>query len=353
MARIAPLLWGLVKIRWRTLLGRGSSEITGEVLLLLASALMAERVLKYLPELPAAGVWTGLALAWLGLGWGPEGMPGQFPLGRVDRLVIRLVQVAVNPLSWVVSYLTVRVSPWAVLLLPLALVEWPEGRRGKRLSAGPSRWPGLLRKDVRAAVRLFDTAVTVVVVLMFGMYAVREPVMAPEAAWLVTVVVALGNSTIALNAFGTDNGTGFDRYLLLPLSGAQILGSKTVSLLVLVGGQLGLIALLVGWRLGWAMGLVVGVEGLTLLAILAGFGAWVSVRVPFPLRAYRFSEGGSVWAGLVLFALCLGPGFAAARGEWWVRLLMLGVAGGFAWMMVGAAGRRLLGDRERIRARLP
>ncbi|MCX6606657.1 MAG: hypothetical protein NTV52_24145, partial [Acidobacteria bacterium] len=65
MARLGPLLSAIVKIRWRTLLGRGSAEITGEVLLLLAAALVAERFRKYLPEFPVGWVWAGLALCWL------------------------------------------------------------------------------------------------------------------------------------------------------------------------------------------------------------------------------------------------------------------------------------------------
>lgn len=342
-----------MKIRWRTLLGRGSAEITGEVLLLLAAALVAERFLKYLPEFPVGWVWAGLALCWLGMSWGREGVPGQFPLTRADRSVVRAVELAVNPLSWILVFVTWRVSGWGLGLILLASVEWPTWRRGKRVSAGPSWWPALLRKDLRAAVRLFDTALAGVIVLMFVAYAVRESNMAVEAAWIVPVVVALSNSTIALNAFGTDNGTGFDRYLLLPLTGREILWSKTVSLAVLVGGQLGLVAVATAWRLGWAAGLVVGVEGLSLLLVLAGWGAWVSVWVPFPLKAYRFADGGSVWAGLVAFALCLGPGMAAARGDWWVRWLVIAMAGAVCWAMLGLAGRRLEVGRERIRERLP
>ncbi len=353
MARLGPLLGALVKIRWRTLLGRGSAEITGEVLMLLAAGLMAERFLQYLPEFPVVWVWVGLAVCWLGMSRGPEGVPGQFPLTRGDRMVVRTVELAVNPLSWILVFVTGRISGWGLCLILLAGVEWPTWRRGKRVSARPSRWPALLRKDLRAAVRLFDTALAGVIVLMFVAYAVREANLAVEAAWIVPVVVALSNSTIALNAFGTDNGTGFDRYLLLPLTGREILWSKTVSLVVLVGGQLGLVALAASWRLGWEMGLVVGVEGLSLLFLLAGWGAWVSVWVPFALKAYRFADGGSVWAGLVAFALCLGPGMAAARGDWWVRLLVLWVAGAGCWVMLGVAGRRLERGRERIRERLP
>ena len=353
MARLGPLLGAIVKIRWRRRRGRGSAEITGEVLMLLVAAVAAERFLQYLPTFPAVWVWVGLAVCWLGMSWGPEGVPGQFPLRRGDRMVVRAVELAVNPLSWVLAFVTWRVSGWGLSLILLAGVEWPTWRRGKRVSAGPSRWPALLRKDLRAAVRLLDTALAGIIVLMFLAYAVREPNMAVEAAWIVPVVVALSNSTIALNAFGTDKGTGFDRYLLLPLTGREILGSKTVSLAVLVGGQLGLVALAAAWRLGWEMGLAVGVEGFSLLLMLAGWGAWVSIWVPFPLKAYRFADSGSVLAGLVAFALCLGPGMAAARGEWWVRLLVLGLAGAVCWAMLGVAGRRLEVGRERIRERLP
>ncbi len=321
--------------------------------MLLVAGLVAERFLKYLPELPLVWVWVGLAISWLGMSRGPEGVPGQFPLTRGDRKVVRAVELAVNPLSWILMFVTWRVSGWGLGLILLAGFEWPTWRRGKRVSAGSSRWPALLRKDLRAAVRLFDTALAGVIVLMFLAYAAREANMAVEAAWIVPVVVALSNSTIALNAFGTDNGTGFDRYLLLPLTGREILWSKTVSLAVLVGGQLGLVALAAGWRLGWEMGLVVGMEGLSLLLLLAGWGAWVSVWVPFPLKAYRFADGGSVWAGLVAFVLCLGPGMGAARGEWWVRWLVLGAAGAVCWAMLGVAGRRLMEGREMIRGRLP
>lgn len=353
MARLGPLLGAIVKIRWRTLLGRGSAEITGEVLLLLAAGLVAERFLKYLPELPVVWVWMGLAMFWLGMSWGREGVPGQFPLTWQDRMVVRVAELVVNPLSWVLVFVTGRVSGWGLGLILLAGVEWPTWRRGKRVSAGPSRWPALLRKDLRAAVRLFDTALAAVIVLMFVAYAVREVNMAVEAAWIVPVVVALSNSTIALNAFGTDTGTGFDRYSLLPLTGREILWSKTVSLAVLVGAQLGLVTVATVWRLGWETGLMVGVEGLSLLLVLAAWGAWVSVWVPFPLKPYRFADGGSVWAGLVAFALCLGPGMAAARGDWRVRLLVMAMAGTVCWAMLGVAGQRLEAGRERMRERLP
>jgi hypothetical protein len=353
VARLGPLLLGLVKIRWRTLLGRGNAEITGEVLLLLGAALLAERVVTYLPQMPLPTVVAGLAVAWLGLSWGPEGAPGQFPLTRGNRMVVRLTEVAVNPLSWVVLYVSVRVSPWAVGLAVLALFEWPAAKRGKRLSAGPSRWPALLRKDIRAAVRLFDTMIAGGIALMFLAYAVREPNMALEAAWIVPVVLALSNSNLALNAFGTDQGTGFDRYLLLPLSGADIVHSKTQSLLVLLGAPMGLVSLAVLWRLGWSTGAVIVIESVTLLLVMAGWGAWASVHAPYPMRAYRFNDGGSVLYGLVAFALCLAPGFAAASGSWSVRFLVLGVVAGMAWQLMGAAGRRLESRRELIRSRLP
>ncbi|MCX6585432.1 MAG: hypothetical protein NTX13_02475 [Acidobacteria bacterium] len=353
MARLGPLLGGLVKIRWRTLTGRSSAEITGEVLLLLAAALLAERVVAYLPQLPLPGVVAGLAVAWLALSWGPEGAPGQFPLKRGDRMLVRLTEVAVNPLSWVLFYVSARVSPWAPLLAVLAMFEWPVVKRGKRLSAGPSRCPALLRKDVRAAVRLFDTMIAGGIALMFVAYAVRARNMAVEAAWIVPVVLAISNSNLALNAFGTDQGTGFDRYLLLPMTGADIVRSKTTSLLVLLGAPMGLVSLAVFWRLGWAMGASVVVESVTVLLLLAGWGAWTSVRAPYPMRAYRFSDGGSVLAGLVTFALCLLAGLAAARGEWWVRFAILGGAGLFARQLMAAAGRRLEHRRELIRARLP
>lgn len=353
MARLAPLLGALVKIRWRTLLGRGSAEITGEVLLLLAAVLGAERVLKYLPELPLPGVVAGLAIAWLALSWGPEGAPGQFPLTRGDRMMVRLTEVVVNPLSWVLLYVSAKVSPWAPALAILAMFEWPVAKRGKRVSAGPSRWPALLRKDVRAAVRLLETMAAGGIALMFVAYAVREPNMALEAAWIVPVVLAVSNSNLALNAFGTDNGTGFDRYLLLPMSGAEIMRSKTESLLVVLGAPLGLVSLAVFWRLGWALGGTIVAESLTLLLLMAGWGAWTSVHTPFPMRAYRFNDGGSVFSGMAAFALCLIPGFAAASGLWWVRFLVLGLAAVMAWQLIGAAGRRLESRRELIRARLP
>jgi len=116
---------------------------------------------------------------------------------------------------------------------------------------------------------------------------------------------------------------------------------------------LGLVVLGAGWGWGGEWGLWVGGEGLSLGLVLAGWGVWVSVWAPFPLRAYRFADGGSVLAGLAAFALCLGPGMAAARGEWWVRLLVLGLAGAVCWAMLGVAGRRLEVGREMIRERLP
>jgi hypothetical protein len=353
VARLGPLLGGLVKIRWRTLTGRSNAEITGEVLLLLAAALLAERLVAYLPQLPMRGVVAGLAVAWLAMSWGPEGAPGQFPLTRGGRMLVRLTEVVVNPLSWVLFYVSARVSPWAPLLAGLAMWEWPVVKPGKRLSAGPSRWPALLRKDVRAAVRLFDTMIAGGIALMFVAYAVREPNMAVEAAWIVPVVLAISNSNLALNAFGTDQGTGFDRYLLLPMTGADIVRSKTASLLVLLAAPLGLVSLVVFWRLGWAMGASVVLESLTLLLLLAGWGAWTSVHTPYPMRAYRFSDGGSVFYGLAAFALCLAPGFAAASGAWWLRFAILGLAGVIARQLMAAAGRRLELRRELIRARLP
>ena len=353
MARLGPLLGGLVKIRWRTLTGRSSAEITGEVLLLLAAALAAERVLRYLPQWPLSGVVAGLAALWLAMSWGREGAPRQFPLTRGDRTVVRAAEVLLNPLSWVLLFVSARVAPWAPLLAALALVEWPSVRRGKRLSAGPSRWPALLRKDLHAAVRQFDTLLSGGLTLLFLAYAVREPRMAVEAAWMTSAMVALFYSNLALNAFGTDQGTGFDRYLLLPLTGAAIVRSKTWSLAVLLGAPLGLICGVVVWRLGWAVGATVVVESLTLLLLVAGWGAWTSVHTPFPLRPYRFTDGGSVLAGVVLFALCLLAGLAAARGEWWLRFAILGGAGLFARQLIAAAGRRLELRRELIRARLP
>ncbi len=366
MARLNLLLLGQLKIRWRTFLARGTSEITGVVLLFIACAAILERVLLIVPKFQNSYVLIALSTVWIAstAGIEPAKTLRQFPLSNTDFFVIRLVNLATNPFTSLLIYATLsigRTSPAAYLVSAFAiffgltlagfLFSKEQG------STKPRRSPallfrGLLHKDVAATLRLPEIWLPCIFGFLFIGYMCSTPNPEIEAVWSCPVIIVLFNITQPLNLFGFDGRSGLDRYLLLPLTGRQILESKVRANAIVVATELVPIVAIVFWRIGIRAGLATLTECLSLGLILLAFGAINSVRHPYVLTPYRFVEGGSVFAALFASLLCLAPGFVAASENRWLAATLFALAIVALHLALNWAGHKLTDDPEVIRSRL-
>jgi hypothetical protein len=288
----------------------------------------------------------------------------QFPLTEIDLWIVRFTSLISNPFTWLLMHATEgvgqRVSMLAyqfsvaAIFVGLAIVSGAsrhEWRSKKPSEAVPSRFPKLLRKDISAAFRLFDTMFACLVVLLFLAYVVYEPHPDLQALWICPVIVTMANTTHALNLFGSDGGQGLERYILLPLTGMRILRIKVFSTAVILAVQLAPIVVVSFWFIGVSPALATFAECLSLGLILLSWGVLVTIRHSYVLKPYRMAEGGSLFATLFALMLCLIPGLTAHHNVWFAFTLppvaALGLFYALKW-----AGRRLEANPEKVRARL-
>ena len=366
MARLNLLLLGQLKIRWRTFLARGTSEITGLVLLFIACAAILERILLVVPKFQNSYVLIALSTAWITSTAGIELAKTlrQFPLSDADFFVIRLVDLATNPFTLLLIYATLSIgqtSPAAylvsVLAIPFGLTLAGFLFNKEQGSTKPRRSPallfrGLLHKDIAATFRLPEISLPFIFGSLFIGYMISTTNPAMQAVWSCPVIIVLLNITQPMNLFGFDGRSGLNRYLLLPLTGRQILGSKVRTSAIVLSIQLVPVVAVVFWRLGIRTGLATLNECISLGLILLAFGAINSVRHPYVFTPYRFVEGGSVFAALAVSFLCIAPGFVAASENHLLEAGLLAATAAALYLALNWAGHKLADDPEAIGSRL-
>ncbi len=163
------------------------------------------------------------------------------------------------------------------------------------------------------------------------------------------------NASVAFNCFGLDNRSGLDRYTLLPVNGKEIMLSKNLGFITVIGVQLLLIILPAGWRLGLGVAALGFVQAALLALAYMTWGNWMSVNHPFKMQFFRLSSGGAPVdvLGRVVFG-CV-PGVVAIKlfhenkpGVLWKIILMLLLYGALYLCSVIWAGRNFERKRERI-----
>jgi len=274
-----------------------------------------------------------------------------------------VVRAAVAKQSWlaistlsVLTVITLCASLWSFRqsLEPLA-----SRRSQKNLNLTPFKFPGkmggLSAKDFRYFRRLLDPYLGLLAGALCSFYLVTADAPSSDVFWIFIIIIFVPNASVAFNCFGLDNRSGLDRYTLLPVNGKEIMLSKNLAFITVIGVQLLLMILLAGWRLG----LGVAALGLVEVALLAlaymTWGNWLSVNHPFKMQFFRLSSGGApvdVLGGVVFGCL---PGVVAIRlfhenkpGVLWITILMLLLYGALYLCSVIWAGRNFERKRERI-----
>lgn len=235
-----------------------------------------------------------------------------WPLGPLQRLVLRVVSLALSPVLWLTVFLMLKTEPsLAAAFVALAIGAQVAIAFGHGLALRAPRWnpvrlaprlPGrtgeLVRNNLRAMLCVLDVYLAAMLSAAGSLYRLLTPDPDPAAWPILAMLVALALSTYAQGLFSLDGGPGATRYRLLPLRGWQILAAKD-------GAYLAILLVLV-LPLSPEPGLTFG---LTTLAI----GHFPSVALRLPQRRWRFT-GGRAWLGAAQMLIGFTLGFAEAHG---------------------------------------
>lgn len=246
---------------------------------------------------------------------------GLLPLGRGQRLLLRLGALALTPGVWVAALALVaglRAYSWTVLLgvaVMYGLQRLPLERLPRRslLPPFPGRLGALVRKELGDLGRVLDVYVAGVLSGAALLHRWSAPQVDPGLASGVAFLVSLVLSTHAQRLLALDGPEGRRRFALLPWRGWQVLLAKDLAFLLLVA--------LFTAPLSWTTGLSSG-----MMALAAGHHA--SLRRPEAARPWRFATAVSLGCSAVQVGLMLA---AAALGPWGLPVAFLLCASSLAY----------------------
>jgi len=253
-----------------------------------------------------------------------------WPLGPVQRLVLRVVSLALSPVLWLTVFLMLRTAPaLAAAFVALAIAAQVAIAFGHGLARRAPRWNPvravprlagrtgeLLRNNWRAMLCVLDTYLGVALSVAGSLYRFLTPDPDPAAYPILAMLIALALSTYAQGLFSLDGGAGATRYRLLPLRGWKILAAKDAAYISIL--------LVMVLPLSPLPGLTFG---LTTLAI----GHFPSVAWRLPQRRWRFT-GGRAWLGVSQMLIGFTLGFAEAHGgPIYLLVAAAGCAASAAW----------------------
>ena len=232
---------------------------------------------------------------------------------------IRLItRAAVAPDYWTaLSSLAILI---ACVALALLLLRWSFGRslsdqevnrpranRAARFFRFPGRLGGLVSKEHKYFRKMPSTWICLLFTLAYSqIFWLAAPY--PATYHSIILLVFFMNTGLSWNSFGLDEPSEINRYLLLPLSGRDVLLGKNLGFAVIVAVQLSVMLPLAFWRLGWrevSFGLI---EAVALSLAYLAWGNLASVMAPFKMRFYQLDSGGPLIEGLIGMALGSLPG---------------------------------------------
>jgi len=231
----------------------------------------------------------------------PRSRLALWPLEDGQRRLLRLLSPWVNPVTWLIAGLAIWMARgavsaglWAVIAGVIAVgfvvSEIPAPAHGmlRRVPHFPGMLNHLIRKNLREMLATLDFYCALLLsgaALLFRLFGRSLPA---EAVAPLTILVVLALSSFAQCLFGLDGDGGLGRYLLLPLSGWQILAAKDAAfLLVAVPLTLPLAPL----------------SGLSASLVALALGHGPSVTEYRAQTRWRFSSGASVIYGFAQAAL--------------------------------------------------
>ncbi len=221
------------------------------------------------------------------------------------------------------DYRTALISMMALLAcaaLALLLLRWsfsrslsdqevnrPPANRAASLFRFPGRLGGLVRKEQSYFRKLPGPWMGLLLTLAYSqIFWLGAP--HPVTYQAIILIVFSMNMGLSANSFGLDAPSEINRYLLFPLRGRDILLGKNLGFAFIVAAQLSVTLPLAFWRLGWrevSFGLI---EAAALSLAYLAWGNLVSVSMPFKMRFYRATSGGSLIVGVIGWTLCSLPG---------------------------------------------
>lgn len=217
--------------------------------------------------------------------------------GQAPPSSLALMAVAVLLLGWLG-----RVSLRRVMLNPPAGVSG-RGKHVKGLHGWswlPSDVGPLVVKEVRYLSRTLDHLMGVGMGLVGFVWVFVKPEHLPWVLPLGMVNIIFNESAIPLNVFGLD-GSGHNRYHLIPLGSRQVLRSKNLAFFILAAVQIAPLVLagFLKGEPGIALACLFGTAAVCL--VIAGGGNIASIKSPAPRAFFNFDSKEQTGGGLTLF----------------------------------------------------
>ncbi len=246
----------------------------------------------------------------------PVSRLGLWPLGRTQRVLLRLIILALSPILWImVILLAVKVDAASAFLffsIGMAIQaasifghhlfdRLPAIRPGRYIPHLPIRLGGILGLAVRQIATTLDFYLALLLTLAGCAYRWFSPYPDPDSFPILALLVALALSTYAQQIFGMDAAPALSRYRLLPLRGWQIMLAKDLGFLMI----LAVLVLPLNLSSGMTFGLVA-------LAI----GRYPSLRLASQQQRWRFTSG-NIWFGACQIIAGFALGISTARVSLW------------------------------------
>jgi hypothetical protein len=204
-------------------------------------------------------------------------------------------------------------------------------------------------KDLRYFRRLLDPYLGWLVSVLCCVYLLSAPQPSAEVFWIFIIIVFFPNAALTFNSFGLDNRSSLDRYILLPVSGREVMLSKNLAFVLFVALQLAPMMLLAIWQIGFFSTLLGIVEGGGVALAYMTWGNLIAITHRFKMEFFRFSSGGSPID--VLFGVIFGslPGAILMRlynwQSWWAVGVVMVLYLAMYWASLLWSGRKY----ERVR----
>ena len=233
--------------------------------------------------------------------------------------------------------------------LDLRNVDTGPQRKATAFSLATGKTGSLAMKDLRYFRRLLDPYLGWLVSVLGCLYLVSAPQPSAEVFWIFIIIVFFPNTALTFNSFGLDSRSALDRYILLPVSGREVILSKNLAFVLFVTIQLAPMMLLAVWQIGIVSTVLGIVNAFAVALAYMTWGNLISISHRFKMEFFRFASGGSpidVLVGVVFGSL---PGAILMRlfswQSWWAVVVVMVLYFVMYWASLVWSGRKF----ERVR----
>ncbi len=232
-----------------------------------------------------------------------------WPLSGGQRLLLRLLSLAMSPVFWIMLLMILKKTNAAGVIAFVALAigaravagftrRIPNSNVQQWIPLLPGRLGGIVSNNLRQMLGMLDTWVAVLLAIVSMVYRFGSSHPDPAALPILAMLIALALSTYAQSLFGFDFDSGLTLYRLLPLRAWEILLAKDIAFMAV------LLPLIIVFD-----PLPAFTFGLASLAI----GHHSSVRMRLPQRRWRFAGGRLLPVGALQVFASVGLGMAEIR----------------------------------------